>query len=64
MMFIIETPISQVPPDRIAGQINYIHVESDSFSPSILLEKYHQEMGDEDKYTLGKNIPQHFDKDL
>ena len=61
-MFIIETPISQVPQNLIAEKITFIHPESQSFSPSILMEKYHKEMKDEEKYAIAKHIPLHMDK--
>jgi hypothetical protein len=41
MIFFIETPISQVDQRKITDDIRKIHMESDAFKPSTLVEKYH-----------------------
>ena len=63
MMFIIETPISQVPKERIEEKILFIHPESDQFTPSILMDKYHKNIDDEEKHALAKQIPHHIGRD-
>lgn len=41
MIFIVETPISQVDHKKISEDIRKIHMESDGFKASSLVEKYH-----------------------
>ena len=62
MIFLIETPISQVPRSRVSENILQIHIESEHFSPSVLMQKYHKDMPEEEKTSIGKAIPPYFDK--
>ena len=63
MIFLIETPICRIPRNKIEDSITLIHLESDKFSPSTLMEKYHKNMVEEDKLALAKVIPHHFAKE-
>lgn len=63
MIFLIETPICRIPRNKIEDSITLIHLESDKFSPSTLMEKYHKNMPEDDKLALAKVVPHHFGKE-
>jgi hypothetical protein len=62
MIFLIETPISQVEQRKISEDIRKIHIESDSFKPAALIEKYHPDMQLQEMQNIYKAIPNYFDK--
>jgi hypothetical protein len=62
MVFLVETPISQVEPRKITKDIRKIHMESDAFEPSTLIKNYHPSLPVTKMPDLFKAIPNYFDK--
>lgn len=47
---------------KISEDIRKIHIESDQFKPSTLIEKYHPNMQLQEMQDIYKAIPNYFDK--
>lgn len=62
MVFIVETPISQVDYKKISEDIRKIHMESNTFKASSLIEKYHQGLTVKEMEDLYRAVPNFFDK--
>lgn len=60
MYYLVETPVTKVSRAVLSQFINQIHMESEDFSPDILIGKYHKKMTDQQKSALSKVIPLHF----
>lgn len=60
MYYLIETPVTKVSRAVLAQHINQIHMESEDFSPDILMGKFHKKMTDPQKSALSKVVPLHF----
>ena len=61
--YFIETPISRVPRNYVEEHIKEIHIESEDFNPTVLVNEFHKDMNPENRNSIGKVIPLHFGKD-
>lgn len=57
LAFLIETPVTQVNPKYISEHIQSIHIESENFKPSTLIDKYHPSLGLKEFQNYHKVIP-------
>lgn len=62
MVFLVETPISQVDSRKITKDIRKIHMESEAFDPATLLKNYHPKLPLSAMQDLFRAIPNYFDK--